>query len=99
VVHALLAGWTATLYELRGEVSIPYARPSLSGRFVRIVLGGAPCRFELDLATGAVLARPERVERLALAQTRDDRPGEVLWHPHADLVLQRRRGGPFELRT
>lgn len=101
VLHSLAGtgNWMATLYEQRGSVAIPYARPSLSGRFVRLVLGGVPVRFEVDLATGAVLSRPERVERLALSQTSEDRPGEVLWHPHADLVLQRRRGGHFELRT
>ncbi len=99
VVHSLINGWTTTLYELKGEVAPPYARPSLSGRFVRLVLGGAPVRFSIDLQSGALLEKPERVERLALSQTADDRPGEVLWHPHADLVLQRRRGGTFELRT
>jgi len=99
VVSSLGRGWTTTLYELRGEVAIPYARPSLSGRFVRLVLGGEPVRFELDLETGAVLACPDRVERMALAQTSDDRPGKVLWHPRADLVFQTRRGGTFELRS
>ncbi len=98
VVHALALGWAAVLYELRGNVGGTPARPSLSGRFVRIVLGGTPVRFELDLATGAVVSRPDRVERLALAQTNQDGPGRVLWHPQADLVFQQRNAGIFELR-
>jgi hypothetical protein len=91
-LHGIRPAWTRELLS-----QAPEGEPSLSSdrRGLRLFLGGKPVRFDLDITTGEVLSAPEGVDRLSRVGTREDT--NILWHPHADLVLHR-KNGVFELR-
>ena len=90
-------GWQLPLLKPRPHPPVPSL--ASDGRGVRLVLSGTPVRFEIDARAGTLLERPDRLEALErAAPTADDRSPGGLWHPHADLYLERKRGGFSELR-
>lgn len=74
----------------------PVPSPSLASdrRVLRIVLGGKPRRFEVDLERGVVVRAPADKERLARVNAETGR-----WHPHADAVFRYRKDRLMELVT
>jgi hypothetical protein len=70
--------------------------PSLAAdrRVARIVLGGKPRRFELDLEAGEVVSAPPNAQKLARSNAETGH-----WHPHADAVWRYRKDRRMELVT
>lgn len=95
-LHSLTARWRLPLVTANVELPAPSLAPD--GRGVRVVLGGTPVRFDVDLETGQLVRAPEGVERLARAAQRHD--GQTFWHPRADVCAVMRAGSAFfELRA
>jgi hypothetical protein len=74
--------------------SVPQPSLAADRRIVRIVLGGKPRRFEVDLERGEVVSTPPNVEKLARSNAETGH-----WHPHTDAVWRYRKDRLEELAT
>lgn len=94
-LHGLRARWSLPL--VTANVSLPATSVVADARGLRVVLGGTPVRFDVDLEAGRLLARPDGLDRLLRESARNDE--SALWHPHADLAVVRRGSAFFEVRS
>lgn len=93
----VLQAWPRmTPIQLLGEGRDELPPPSIASdrRVARILLGGKPRRFEVDLEAGEVVSAPPGAQKLARSNAETGH-----WHPHADAVWRYKKDRHTELVT